>query len=146
MGLAFIPLYIRYLGMEAYGLIGLFAVLQTALAILDKAKDAVEYQKRTITGARHHGVSGHPLRRNKPEPVTPIGLCGQFLGSRRKRLCGSAGCRWRVGGLRLRVCLHRVVDERQIARHGMCETCPGDQRPIRLRNHLAGRLCRQHRP
>src|SRR5438874_6860082 len=35
MGLAFIPLYIRYLGMEAYGLIGLFAVLQTALAILD---------------------------------------------------------------------------------------------------------------
>jgi len=35
MGLAFIPLYIRYLGMEAYGLIGLFAVLQTALAVLD---------------------------------------------------------------------------------------------------------------
>jgi O-antigen/teichoic acid export membrane protein len=35
MGLAFIPLYIRYLEMESYGLIGLFAVLQTALAILD---------------------------------------------------------------------------------------------------------------
>ena len=35
MGLAFIPLYIRYLGMEAYGLIGVFSVLQTWLALLD---------------------------------------------------------------------------------------------------------------
>lgn len=35
MGLAFVPLYIKYLGMEAYGLIGLFAVLRTVLALLD---------------------------------------------------------------------------------------------------------------
>ena len=35
MGLAFIPLYIRYLGMEAYGLIGLFAMMQAWLALLD---------------------------------------------------------------------------------------------------------------
>lgn len=35
MGLAFIPVYIRYLGIEAYGLIGLFAVLQSWLALLD---------------------------------------------------------------------------------------------------------------
>ena len=28
MGLAFIPLYIKYLGIEAYGLIGIFALLQ----------------------------------------------------------------------------------------------------------------------
>jgi O-antigen/teichoic acid export membrane protein len=35
MGLAFIPLYIKYLGMEAYGLIGLFAVLQAWLGLLD---------------------------------------------------------------------------------------------------------------
>ncbi len=35
MGLAFIPLYIKYLGMEAYGLIGLFAVLQAWLNLLD---------------------------------------------------------------------------------------------------------------
>src|SRR6266550_5295646 len=35
MGFAFIPLYIRYLGMEAYGLIGVFAVLQACLALLD---------------------------------------------------------------------------------------------------------------
>jgi O-antigen/teichoic acid export membrane protein len=35
IGLAFIPLYIKYLGIEAYGLIGMFAVLQTWLALLD---------------------------------------------------------------------------------------------------------------
>jgi O-antigen/teichoic acid export membrane protein len=35
MGLAFIPMYIRYLGMESYGLIGVFSVLQTWLALLD---------------------------------------------------------------------------------------------------------------
>lgn len=35
MGLAFIPLYINYLGIEAYGLIGLFALLQAWLSLLD---------------------------------------------------------------------------------------------------------------
>jgi len=35
MGLAFIPLYIRYLGIEAYGLIGLYAVLQAWFGLLD---------------------------------------------------------------------------------------------------------------
>lgn len=35
MGLAFIPLYIHYLGMEAYGLIGAFALLQAWLVLLD---------------------------------------------------------------------------------------------------------------
>lgn len=35
MGVAFLPLYIRYLGIEAYGLIGLFAVLQTWMTLLD---------------------------------------------------------------------------------------------------------------
>jgi O-antigen/teichoic acid export membrane protein len=35
MGLAFIPLYIRYLGIEAYGVMGLFALIQAWLALLD---------------------------------------------------------------------------------------------------------------
>ncbi|MEZ5445127.1 MAG: oligosaccharide flippase family protein [Gammaproteobacteria bacterium] len=35
MALAFIPIYIRYLGMDAYGLIGVFALLQAWLAVLD---------------------------------------------------------------------------------------------------------------
>ena len=35
MGLAFIPIYIRYLGIEAWGLMGLFALLQACLTLLD---------------------------------------------------------------------------------------------------------------
>jgi O-antigen/teichoic acid export membrane protein len=35
MGLAFVPVYIRYLGVEAYGLIGLFVVIQAWLSLLD---------------------------------------------------------------------------------------------------------------
>lgn len=35
MGIAFVPLYIEYLGMEAYGLIGVFAILQAWLSLLD---------------------------------------------------------------------------------------------------------------
>lgn len=35
MGIAFAPLYIKYLGMEAYGLIGVFIILQAWLTLLD---------------------------------------------------------------------------------------------------------------
>ncbi len=35
MRIAFVPLYIKYLGMESYGLIGIFAVLQSWLSLLD---------------------------------------------------------------------------------------------------------------
>ena len=35
MGLAFLPIYIRYLGIEAYGLIGVYASLQAWFALLD---------------------------------------------------------------------------------------------------------------
>lgn len=35
MGIAFIPLYIKYLGVEAYGLIGVFATLQALFVVLD---------------------------------------------------------------------------------------------------------------
>ena len=35
MALAFIPIYIKYLGIEAYGLIGVFAILQAWLTLLD---------------------------------------------------------------------------------------------------------------
>ena len=35
LGLVFIPLYIKHLGVEAYGLIGVFAILQAWLGLLD---------------------------------------------------------------------------------------------------------------
>lgn len=35
MSIAFVPVYVRYLGIEAYGLIGIFTMLQTCIALLD---------------------------------------------------------------------------------------------------------------
>jgi len=35
VGLAFVPLYIRFLGMEAYGIVGIYAILQASLVLLD---------------------------------------------------------------------------------------------------------------
>ena len=35
MGLAFVPLYIKYMGVEAYGLVGVFISLQAIFAVLD---------------------------------------------------------------------------------------------------------------
>jgi O-antigen/teichoic acid export membrane protein len=35
MGVAFIPIYIKYLGMESFGLIGIFVVVQAGLLLLD---------------------------------------------------------------------------------------------------------------
>jgi O-antigen/teichoic acid export membrane protein len=35
MGLAFIPLYIRYLGVEAWGLVGFMSMMQAWLTLLD---------------------------------------------------------------------------------------------------------------
>ena len=35
MGLAFIPLYIRFMGVESYGLVGYFATLQALFVLLD---------------------------------------------------------------------------------------------------------------
>ena len=35
MSIAFVPVYVRYLGIEAYGLVGIFTMLQTCVALLD---------------------------------------------------------------------------------------------------------------
>lgn len=35
MGLVFIPVYVAYMGVESYGIVGLFGVLQSALGVLD---------------------------------------------------------------------------------------------------------------
>jgi O-antigen/teichoic acid export membrane protein len=41
MAVAFLPLYVRYLGVEAYGLIGLLAVIQALVMILDMGMGAI---------------------------------------------------------------------------------------------------------
>ena len=61
MGLAFVPLYIQYLGIEAYGLIGLFAVLQAWLALLDMGLTPRRFQVRALA-SRGQGAAGRRSR------------------------------------------------------------------------------------
>ncbi len=54
MGMAFIPLYIKFLGIEAYGLIGLFAVLQAWLSLLDMGMTpTISREIARFTGGSH---------------------------------------------------------------------------------------------
>ncbi len=65
MTLAFIPLYIRYLGIEAYGLIGIFALLQNWLALLDMGmKPSLGREMARFTGGAHDSQSIRNLLRS----------------------------------------------------------------------------------
>lgn len=65
MGLAFIPLYIRYLGIESYGLIGIFAILQAWLGLLDLGmRPALGREMARFTGGAHDAQSIRDLLRS----------------------------------------------------------------------------------
>lgn len=65
MGLAFVPLYIKYLGIEAYGLIGLFAVLQAWLSLLDMGMTpTLGREMARFTGGAHSAQSIRDLLRS----------------------------------------------------------------------------------
>jgi O-antigen/teichoic acid export membrane protein len=55
MGLAFIPVYIKYLGIEAYGLISIFALLQAWLTLLDMGMTPARSREMArFTGGAHN--------------------------------------------------------------------------------------------
>jgi O-antigen/teichoic acid export membrane protein len=65
MGLAFVPIYIRLLGLEAYGLIGIFALLQTWLSLLDFGlTPAVGREMARFLGGGHDPQSIRDLLRS----------------------------------------------------------------------------------
>jgi len=65
MGLAFVPLYIKYLGIEAYGLIGLFAVLQAWLSLLDMGMTpTLSREMARFSGGAHEAQSIRDLLRS----------------------------------------------------------------------------------
>lgn len=65
MGLAFIPLYIQYIGMEAYGLIGLFAVMQAWLTLLDMGMTpTLNREMARFNAGAHSTQSIHDLLRS----------------------------------------------------------------------------------
>lgn len=64
MGLLFLPLYIKYLGLEAYGLIGIFAVLQGWLTLLDMGMTPVLGREMArFTGGQRSNQSVRDLLR-----------------------------------------------------------------------------------
>jgi O-antigen/teichoic acid export membrane protein len=65
MGLAFIPLYIKYLGIETYGLISIFAILQAWLGLLDMGmRPALGREMARFTGGAHDAQSIRNLLRS----------------------------------------------------------------------------------
>ena len=65
MGLAFIPLYIKYLGIEAYGLIGLFVLLQAWLGLLGIGMTpTLGREMARFTGGSHTAESIRDLLRS----------------------------------------------------------------------------------
>lgn len=65
MGLAFLPLYIKYLGIEAYGLIGIFLSLQGLFALLDMGlSPTLNREMARFTAGMHTPQSIHNLLRS----------------------------------------------------------------------------------
>ena len=65
MGLAFVPLYIKYLGVESYGLIGIFALLQAWLTLLDMGMTpTLSREMARLTGGAHEAQSIRDLLRS----------------------------------------------------------------------------------
>jgi O-antigen/teichoic acid export membrane protein len=64
MGLVFVPLYIKYLGIESYGLIGLFAVLTAWLSLFDIGlTPTLSREMARFTGGSHSAQSIRDLLR-----------------------------------------------------------------------------------
>lgn len=65
MGFVFIPLYIKYLGIESYGLIGIFAILQAWLILLDIGMTpTLSREMARYTGGAHDAQSIRDLLRS----------------------------------------------------------------------------------
>lgn len=80
MGLAFIPLYIKYLGIEVYGLIGLFAMLQAWLGLLVMGMTpTLGREMARFTGGSHSNESIRDLLRSIE--IIALGIALLIAGS-----------------------------------------------------------------
>lgn len=87
MSLAFIPLYIKYLGIESYALIGVFAILHAALMVLDMGMTpALSREIARFNGSISNAQSIRDLLRS----MEVLGLCITIL---------VASCVWAASGL-----------------------------------------------
>jgi len=80
MGLAFVPLYIKYLGIEAYGLIGVFLSLQGWFALLDMGlTPTLNREMARFTAGMHTPQSIHNLLRSMEIVFLGSGVLIMFL-------------------------------------------------------------------
>lgn len=78
MGLAFVPVYIKFLGMEAYGLIGIFAILQAWLTLLDLGMTpALAREMARFTAGAHNAESIRDLLRSLE--IIGIGIASAII-------------------------------------------------------------------
>jgi O-antigen/teichoic acid export membrane protein len=65
IGFFFIPIYVRYLGVESYGLIGIFSIITAWLSILDAGfSTALTREMALFTGGKHTAYSIRTLLRS----------------------------------------------------------------------------------
>jgi O-antigen/teichoic acid export membrane protein len=65
MGFVFVPVFIKYLGIEAFGLIAIFTILQSSLALLDMGmKPALGREMAKFTAGAHDAQSIRDLLRS----------------------------------------------------------------------------------
>jgi O-antigen/teichoic acid export membrane protein len=75
IGLAAVPLYIRFLGIESYGIIGFFASLQALFALLDLGLgNAVNRELARLSGTRNAAREMRDLVRTLEIPYWAIGV------------------------------------------------------------------------
>ena len=80
MGLAFVPLYVKYLGIEAYGLIGVFLSLQGWFAILDMGlTPTLNREMARFTAGMHTPQSIHNLLRSMEIVFSVSGVLIMFI-------------------------------------------------------------------
>lgn len=72
--LAFVPLYIKFLGMEAYGLIGFFIMLQTVLGVLDLGLSTTLTRELALRSASDNTQEARNLVRTMEWIYWPIAI------------------------------------------------------------------------
>lgn len=80
IGLAFVPLYVKYLGIEAYGLVGVFLSLQGWFALLDMGlTPTLNREMARFTAGMHTPQSIHNLLRSMEIMFLGSGVLIMFL-------------------------------------------------------------------
>jgi O-antigen/teichoic acid export membrane protein len=69
LGVVFVPIYLRYIGVESYGLIGIYVSLQTFLSLLDFGiSPTLSREMARLSVSKESGQEMHDLRRTLAVP------------------------------------------------------------------------------